>query len=111
MLKRAGFIELFAHALKLRKRFRVEGNSMLPVLKPDDQVLILRISPDLLMPGDIVVARHPHQRDVTMIKQIESIREDGKFILSGLNLDESTDSRQFGSVDQTDVIGKVVSIV
>jgi nickel-type superoxide dismutase maturation protease len=79
---------------------------MLPLLKPDDQVLI-RQGCSGLKEGDVVAARHPHRGDLILIKEIESITDDGRIVLAGLNRAESTDSRQFGAVERADVIGKV----
>ncbi|MBU0690213.1 nickel-type superoxide dismutase maturation protease [bacterium] len=83
---------------------------MLPLLSPNDEVLITVKSNVSLQRGDIVVAKHPDDKDFILIKQIASIAEDGKIELIGLNQEESTDSREFGEVSREQIIGKVTSI-
>ena len=97
-------------ALKRRKRFRIEGNSMLPLLKPHDQVLI-RPGRSRLKKGDVVAVRHPHRTDLILIKEIKSMTDDGRIALGGLNGEASTDSRQFGAIDRQDIIGLVTSLL
>ena len=89
-----------------RLAFRVEGDSMLPVLKSGDTVLINpRAKAE---PGDIVAAHHPYIGKTKLIKRIDSIDSQGRFILVGDNPSESTDSRSFGSLAKDDILGKVV---
>jgi nickel-type superoxide dismutase maturation protease len=109
-LRKAGWGELLRLALGWRRRFRVEGNSMLPLLKPNDEVLITTTGNVSLKQGDIVVARHPRETDFILIKQVNSILEDGQIELVGLNQEASTDSREFGSVNHSNILGKVTSI-
>ncbi|MDI1242105.1 MAG: nickel-type superoxide dismutase maturation protease [bacterium] len=86
---------------------RVEGDSMVPSLRSGDRVLI---DPKAsLRPGDVVLARHPYKSSVRILKRLSSIEPDGRFYLSGDNLDGSTDSRTFGSISKADVVGKVVA--
>ncbi|MEM0979726.1 MAG: nickel-type superoxide dismutase maturation protease [Cyanobacteria bacterium P01_H01_bin.58] len=91
-------------------RFRVTGDSMLPSLTPGMEVLI---DPEayryqLPSPGDIVVARHPQQPDLLIIKRVESVMPDGNCHLQGDNLVASSDSRQFGYVSPNLLQGKVI---
>jgi len=84
---------------------------MLPILKPGEEVLVdskayRRVSPQ---PGDIVVAQHPFQRDLQMVKRVASQLEDGRFILGGDNPIDSTDSRSFGPVAREQILGRVTS--
>ncbi len=58
--------------------------------------------------GDIVLCRHPFIKDYLMIKQIELIDEQGKFFVVGINKRASTDSRSFGAIAGSHIIGKVV---
>ncbi|HEX6278903.1 MAG TPA: nickel-type superoxide dismutase maturation protease [Pyrinomonadaceae bacterium] len=87
--------------------FRVEGDSMLPILRPGDKVLV---DPKAtLAPGDIVLARHPFRSSVRVLKRLDSVGSDGRLFLAGDNPKESEDSRSFGSVSQGDLLGKVVA--
>ncbi|MGJ3247865.1 MAG: nickel-type superoxide dismutase maturation protease [Elainellaceae cyanobacterium] len=97
--------------LRRRRRFRVTGNSMAPLLQPDEEVLVdlnayHRTSPRL---GDIVVAEHPHRPGFRLIKRIVSIDDCGRYFLEGDNRSESTDSRAFGAVSTAHIIGQVTS--
>lgn len=87
--------------------FRIEGDSMSPLLRPGDKVLI---DPKAeITPGDIVLARHPFRANVRIVKRLTSFEVDGRMFLSGDNRDESEDSRTFGTVSSSDFLGKVVA--
>ncbi len=103
--------ELLDWVLRRRKRFRIAGYSMLPALRPGDEVLVnlTAYRRAIPRPGDIVLARHPHRRDVRVIKRIESVLDDDRFRLSGDNPSESTDSRSFGAVPGEQILGQVTS--
>jgi nickel-type superoxide dismutase maturation protease len=84
---------------------------MLPLLKPGEEVLV---DPKAYQdtdpqPGDIVVARHPLQPDIRMIKRVKARLEDGCYRLEGDNSLESTDSRSFGPVPREHILGRVTS--
>ncbi len=83
--------------------YLVKGNSMNPLLHDGDEVQVQ--SADSYKVGDIVVATHPIQSDLTIIKRIESI-ESGQLRLRGTNPKESTD--QFGLVSPDKILGKVI---
>ncbi|MBN2325868.1 MAG: nickel-type superoxide dismutase maturation protease [Candidatus Omnitrophica bacterium] len=96
-----------------RQRIRVAGYSMTPSLHPGQEVLVnakayRRSKPQA---GDLVTARHPYQRDVILIKRIHRVLDDERFILTGDNPDESTDSRSFGSIHKKDILGRVVCML
>lgn len=95
--------------LRRRQRFRVTGDSMRPLLSPGEEVLIdptaYRHAPP--QPGDLVVAHHPQQPRLRLIKWVVAVDDQGCF-LQGLNLTASTDSRSFGQVPLTDILGRVV---
>jgi len=57
--------------------------------------------------GDLVVAQHPRDKNLQLIKRVSSISEEGRFFLIGDNLEESTDSRNFGSVGLEKIVGRV----
>ena len=92
-------------ACRLRRRLRVEGDSMRPILEPNDEVLI---DPQAVMAaGDLVLAQHPFRKDTQIIKVLRATCErDGAF-LEGTNPASSTDSRSFGRVPKDHLLGKV----
>ncbi|MEM9216437.1 MAG: signal peptidase I [Cyanobacteria bacterium P01_F01_bin.150] len=68
--------EFLLWALRQRKRFRVSGPSMLPFLKPDEEVLVnLKAYGDSQapQPGDVVIVCHPHTPDLKMVKRVIEI--------------------------------------
>ena len=102
-----GWRELLWWILRRRRRFRVSGNSMLPLLAPDDEVLI--DPKGSVGEGDIVIARHPYRDDVIWVKCLKMFDELGQAHLEGLNPAESTDSRSQGAVPRDLIIGRVTS--
>ncbi|AOY82946.2 nickel-type superoxide dismutase maturation protease [Moorena producens JHB] len=103
--------ELLLWILRKRLRFRVTGVSMTPLLKPGEEILIDPRAYQYIPPkiGDIVVARHPYQNHLRLVKRVTLVLEDGRCFLKGDNPLESTDSRSFGLVDSQQIIGKVTS--
>lgn len=85
--------------------YRITGNSMLPILKDGDMVLVK--PSESYQIGDIVVAQHPFKQSVVLIKRVSEIHEKGLFLV-GDNPVESTDSRTLGNISQKDILGKVV---
>ena len=108
--------EFIAWLFKRRLRYRVSGVSMLPTLNHGIEVLIdprsYRVSSPQI--GDIVLFHHPYQRGTTLIKRISrlsetTLRREAGLFLEGDNSRKSTDSRHFGPVPLSRVIGKVTS--
>lgn len=110
-LAESSYREFFLWLLGKRKRFRVQGNSMLPLLQPEEEILIDHLAYQNSLPqiGDIVVAIHPNRPDLRMVKRITEITAEGKYFLTGDNLAESTDSHFFGAVEIDHILGKVTS--
>lgn len=109
MLPDITFRELLLWLLRKRKRFRVTGNSMLPLLKPGEEVLI---DPNIYQKqrpevGDIVIAQHPTQKNLQIIKRVVTVQENNTCLLLGDNPPASTDSRQFGEVPLSLLQGRV----
>jgi nickel-type superoxide dismutase maturation protease len=108
-LPHATAIDICLWLLRRYRRFRVQGNSMLPTLRPDQEVLInpraYRQSPPA--PGHIVVVRHPQQSELLIVKRILFLESDDRCYLQGDNAIESTDSRQFGLLPLSSIAGKV----
>ncbi len=84
---------------------------MLPLLQPDEDVLVNLHAYQTNQPevGDIVVVEHPQRPGFRLVKRIVVVRETGELLVTGDNLAESSDSRQFGAVLLHQVVGKVTS--
>lgn len=81
---------------------------MLPTLRAGDEVLLDTHAYDHAAPlaGDIVVAFHPEQPDLKIIKRVGAVLANGLF-LSSDNASAGSDSRQFGVVGMDKVVGRV----
>jgi nickel-type superoxide dismutase maturation protease len=87
------------------RRVVVEGASMEPTLAPGDRVLVVRAR--RLHAQDVVAVRDPRDPGRVLVKRIGAVLEDG-IVVRGDNPAASTDSRSFGPVPTTAVIGRVV---
>lgn len=90
------------------KIIKVAGTSLEPCLKDGDFVVVSK-TPILLnyvRPGSLVVFHQPGYG--TLIKQVGSVASDGRKIMVQGMQPESVDSRIFGAVRLSDVIGVVV---
>jgi nickel-type superoxide dismutase maturation protease len=85
---------------------RVVGHSMWPTFKNGDTLLFDTDSSRLPILGDVVLAQHPNDADLQIIKRIFSIENDDYF-LSGDNPDptSSEDSHNFGKVPRASLLG------
>ncbi len=103
--------ELVLWLLRLRQRFCVTGASMYPLLKAGEEVLVDTRAYRHCLPkiGDLVIARHPHNHNLRIIKRVAFVDDNGDCFLLGENKKESSDSRSFGSVNFQKIIGKVTS--
>ncbi len=95
----------FLTLLRLRKRYTVEGNSMSPLLQ-DGDIVYTKKSREINV-DDIVVLPHPF-RSKYIIKQVTAVHGD-MLELSGLNKEESEDSRTFGYVPTSHILGTVIA--
>lgn len=77
---------------------------MLPTLKPGQDVLVWCwfLNPKV---GDIMAIK---VNDKEMIKRIGQITSDRNIFVQGDNEKESTDSRNFGWIKKSEIIGKVI---
>ncbi len=82
---------------------------MQPLLNAGDEVLV---DPSAYQrqpprPGEIVVAQHPAQNDLQIIKRIKAVHSDGRFHLKGDNPDpeQSSDSLVTANL----ILGRVTS--
>ena len=110
-LKTGGLREFLLWLTRRRRRFRVSGRSMTPLLEPGQEVLInpAAYRHTLPQPGDIVVVRHPYQPHLRLIKRITDVLDEERYIVKGDNPLESTDSRSFGPVGFEHILGQVTS--
>jgi len=92
-----------------RRRFRVSGDSMYPLLRSGDEVDVdLGAFRDRgPRPGEIVLARHPFKRETVMVKRVAHIEADGRVFLVGEDPLSSSDSRGFGAVAADAIVGLV----
>jgi len=81
---------------------------MLPTLHSGDRVIINRLSYIIQQPKvkDIIVVKSPIDGRV-IIKRIAEIKNGNIFVL-GDNSRKSTDSRKFGMLERSAIIGKVI---
>ncbi|MEO0539066.1 MAG: nickel-type superoxide dismutase maturation protease [Cyanobacteria bacterium P01_A01_bin.123] len=118
--------DLLLFLIRRRQRFRITGTSMLPLLKPGEEVLVApvqwrRNQQDGIAPtgqssgitldtGDLVVACHPFRPNLRLIKRVIAVRDDQTYLLMGDNPEAgaSTDSRSFGAVPPSHILGKVI---
>ena len=103
----ANWKELFLWFVGRRRRYRVRGASMRPLLEDEDEVLVdARTSPRV---GDVVVARHPFRKSVFVVKTLASFDDEGRAHLVGLDPAASTDSRSLGAFAPDLLRGRVTS--
>jgi uncharacterized protein (UPF0335 family) len=76
---------------------------MAPMLKPGQLILATPLR-RRLRPGQVVVLRKNNRE---LIKRIERVEFDKVFVI-GDNPDASTDSRQFGWLDSSTVVARVI---
>ena len=101
--------ELLNWILRRRVRYRVDGDSMRPTLCPGDFVLVNPLafkdqSPAL---GDVIVVKHPY-RSCVIIKRVSEVVDDGVVIV-GDQPESSSDSRSFGRISFSAIVGRVTS--
>jgi nickel-type superoxide dismutase maturation protease len=110
-LKQSSLWDVLLWLARQRRRFRVTGLSMLPLLQPGDEILVnckaYQHQPP--QPGDIIVAQHPYKPQTRIVKRVVEVRPDGSCFVQGDNLVESTDSREFGWMSAQQILGQVTS--
>ncbi len=84
---------------------------MFPLLKEGEEVLVDTKAYHYCLPeiGDLVIAWHPYQANLRILKRVVRVDEKGNCFLMGENSLESSDSRSFGWVSLQQIIGKVTS--
>lgn len=85
----------------------VSGASMLPTLRPGDWLLVCRAA--RIRTGDLVVARHPYERDLLLIKRAGHRAATGWWLESdNQRAPARQDSWDFDAVPDRLVLGRVV---
>lgn len=107
-LPKASFYQRALVPLGFLHQYICEGNSMNPILKNGDAVLVDKAAENIEV-GDIVLAKHPVEQVSEIIKRVQKINERGHYFLVGDNLEDSNDSRNFGAVTREYIKGKVVA--
>lgn len=79
---------------------------MEPAFRAGDRLLVLRTP--RVRPGDVVAVRDPRDPGNVMVKRVRAINDEGQVDVRGDNPTGSTDSRHFGPVDRSDVLGRAV---
>jgi nickel-type superoxide dismutase maturation protease len=94
------------------RRVEVVGSSMVPALLPGDRLVVLRVpwrSPFRPGPGQVVALRDPRRPDRILIKRVRSVDSGlGTLEVEGDSRQFSTDSRLFGPVSRSAIIGRAV---
>ncbi|MEN9566909.1 MAG: hypothetical protein RLZZ69_2105 [Cyanobacteriota bacterium] len=110
-LPKTTYRELLLLLLGRRKRLKIVGESMLPLLQPGDEILLDIYAYRKYLPqiGDIVVTLHPLQVNLPIVKRITALKENNSYFVTGDNAEASTDSRHWGTIKFSEIIGKVTS--
>lgn len=88
--------------------FKIEDSSMEPTLKSGDYIIANKLAYIFKKPskGDIIVFKHPKDKNKFLIKRISNGNGDKYFVL-GDNKNYSTDSRHFGAINKHLIVGKL----
>ena len=98
-------VVLGAGAAALLRRVEVVGTSMQPALRPGDRLLVVR-APSWwpLRVGGLVAVPDPREPGRLLVKRVEGIGPAGVDV-RGDDPSRSTDSRTFGPVPRSSVVG------
>lgn len=108
VLPELSWAEFLLWVVGRRSRHRIEGRSMLPTLKPGDEILYNPKAYDQSSPhiGDVVIAQHPQQPALRIIKRVLAVEGSDCWLL-GDNRFESRDSRHFSWLPNRLLLGQV----
>ncbi len=109
------WVVVLATALLVRlyrplRRVEVVGASMAPALLAGDRLVVVRlpwVPPFGPRPGQVVAVRDPRRPDRVLVKRVSSV-ESGRFVVEGDAAHASTDSRSFGPVPRSAILGRAV---
>jgi nickel-type superoxide dismutase maturation protease len=91
---------------RMYTRLEIEGVSMLPELAPGDRVVIRKTRQVAV--GDTIALRDPDDEERHLVKRVVGL-EYGAVRVEGDNEGASRDSRHFGPVPSSLVLGRVVT--
>lgn len=83
----------------------IAGDSMIPAMRPGDWWLVRRTT--RVRPGHVVAFWHPQRIDLLTVKRVSHAVDGGWWVL-GDNPQASDDSRTFGPVDPSLIVGRLV---
>lgn len=101
----------------------VEGDSMAPTFTNGDVLLVEKLSYRIYKPqrGELLVFYNPHNRRETLVKRVIGLPNErveledfimqlgpNDYFVLGDNRSLSSDSRTFGAVQKTDMIGRAI---
>ena len=88
-------------------RVKVAERSMAPALRPGDWLLVRRTR--RIRPGQIVLARHPRQPDLLIVKRAARRVDGGWWLESDNPAAGAVDSRRFGAVPVSLIEGRLLA--
>lgn len=107
-LPEASFYQIAQVLLGNLHKYVCDEKSMNPTIADGETVLVDKNETNFKV-GDIVLAQHPIELDLQIVKRIQRINEKGHYFLVGDNLKDSTDSRDYGAVTRKYILGKVIA--
>ncbi|HJX34806.1 MAG TPA: signal peptidase I, partial [Desulfatiglandales bacterium] len=84
--------------------YRVQGNSMYPLLRDNDLVVVKKISPEILRKGNIIVYRGKNGQHT--VHRLVKKEKGGIFYLKGDGYNLSPES-----INRDSIIGKAIGLV
>ncbi len=98
-----------ASAMRRYERYAVEGSSMAPTLRANDWIVVDRhaYSRAMARPGHVVLALDPRDPSREIVKRVVRVTLHNEAWLEGDDPTASTDSREYGPVPRTLILGRV----
>ncbi|MGO8873278.1 MAG: S26 family signal peptidase [Acidimicrobiales bacterium] len=108
----SGAVLAVGACLRSFRRVEVAGASMAPALLAGDRLVVVGVpwgSPPWPAPGDVVALRDPRDRGRILVKRVVAVdRSAGTIEVLGDAVHASTDSRTFGPVPRSSIVGRAV---